>query len=81
MRSFTVLCCVAVLAGCTKAEDRSVGAGTTIDTMAAPAGEMADASISLGDLAGTWKIRSTDSGGANRWRPSCAPRPTRRGGR
>lgn len=65
MRSFTVLCCVAVLAGCTKAEDRSVGAGTTSDTMAAPAGETADASISLRDLAGTWKISSMDEGGGN----------------
>jgi hypothetical protein len=65
MRSFTILCCVAVLAGCTKAEDRSVGAGAITDTMAAPAGETAGASISLSDLAGTWKIRSTDAGGAN----------------
>jgi hypothetical protein len=64
MRSFAVVCCVAVLAGCTKAEDRSVGAGTTTDTMAAPAGETADAApISLGDLAGTWKLRSTDEAG------------------
>lgn len=65
MRSVTVLCCIAVIAGCSKAEDRSVGAGTASDTMAAPAGETADASISLSDLAGTWKIRSTDVGGAN----------------
>jgi hypothetical protein len=66
MRFFAVLCCAAVLAGCTKAEDRSVGAGTTSDTMAAPAGETAEAAaISLSDLAGTWKVRSTDERGGN----------------
>jgi hypothetical protein len=64
MRPLAVLACAAVLAGCTKAEDRSVGAGTTTDTM--KAGESAAAAtISLSDVAGTWKVRSTDAGGAN----------------
>lgn len=66
MRPFAVLGCVAVLAGCTKAEDRSVGAGTTTDTMAAPPGATADAAtISLSDFAGTWKVHSTDEAGGN----------------
>jgi hypothetical protein len=64
MRPFALLACAAVLAGCTKPEDRSVGAGTTTDTMAAPAGEgAAAATISLGDVAGTWTVRSTDERG------------------
>ena len=62
MRSFALLACAAVLVGCTKPEDRAVGAGAT-DTMAAPAGETATAPISLSDLAGTWTMRSTDERG------------------
>lgn len=66
MRPRTFLACAAVLAGCTKAEDRSVGARTPVDTMPTPAGETATAAtISLSDVAGTWKVRSTDAGGAN----------------
>jgi hypothetical protein len=66
MRLLAVLGWAAVLAGCTKAEDRSVGAGTTTDTMEAPAGAPADAAnISLSDFAGTWKVRSTDEAGGN----------------
>ena len=66
MRPFAVLACAAVLAGCTKPEDRSVGAGATTDTMAAPAGAMEEATtVSLSDFAGTWKVRSTDEGGGN----------------
>jgi len=65
MRPLALLGCAAVLAGCSKAEDRSVGAAAT-DTMAAPAGATADAApISLSDLAGTWKVRSTDQAGGN----------------
>jgi hypothetical protein len=64
MRLLAVLACAAVLAGCTKAEDRSVGAGTPSDTMAAAAEATADAgTISLSDLAGTWKVRTTDERG------------------
>ena len=65
MRPFALLGCAALLAGCTKAEDRSVGAGTTTDTMEAPAGAMEEATVSLSDFAGTWKVRSTDVGGGN----------------
>lgn len=63
MRSLTLLTCAIVLAGCTKAEDRSVGAATTGDT-AAPAATTAEATpISLSELAGTWKVRTTDAQG------------------
>jgi hypothetical protein len=66
MRSFALLGCVALLAGCTKAEDRSVGAANTGDTAAtASAGTTAAGSVSLSDFAGSWKLHSTDEGGAN----------------
>jgi hypothetical protein len=62
MRPITFLSCAAVLAGCTKAEDRAVGDASTRDTVAeAPA----PASISLTDVAGKWKIRTTDQDGSN----------------
>jgi hypothetical protein len=66
MRLLALLGCATLLVGCTKAEDRSVGAaGSTTDTMA-PAGATAEAAaVSLSDFAGTWKIHSTDEGGAN----------------
>jgi hypothetical protein len=65
MRSFALLGCLALLAGCTKAEDRSVGAANTGDTAAAASATTAEAgSISLSDLAGTWKIRSTNPDGS-----------------
>jgi hypothetical protein len=62
MRPFVLFCCVTVLAGCTKSDDRSVGAGTTSDTADAAADV---ATVSLSDFAGTWKVLSTDWGGAN----------------
>lgn len=63
MQRLTLFACAIVLAGCTKAEDRSTGAATTGDT-AAPAATTAEASaISLSDVAGTWKVRSTDERG------------------
>jgi hypothetical protein len=64
MRPFAILCCAAVLA-CTKAEDRSVGAGTTSDTTSGTDVAAGAATVSLSDVAGTWKVRSTDEGGAN----------------
>jgi hypothetical protein len=66
MRAFILLGCTAILAGCTKAEDRSVGAATTTDTAAAPAAATGEAAtVSLRDIEGTWKIRSTDERGGN----------------
>ena len=66
MRSLAILGCLTVLVGCRKAEDRSVGATNAADTMAAPAGTTEEAaSISLRDIEGTWKVRSTDERGGN----------------
>src|SRR5215210_3498618 len=66
MRPFVLLGCAAVLAGCTKAEDRSVGAASTSDTMATPPAATAETgTISLNDLAGTWKVRSSNQDGSN----------------
>ena len=64
MRTFAVLCCAAVLAGCTKSQDRAVEEGTARDTAAleTPA---ASATISLADVAGKWKLRTTDEDGGN----------------
>ena len=63
MRSLTLLTCAIVLAGCTKAEDRSVGAATTGDTAAAAATTAEATPIVLKELAGTWKVRTTDAQG------------------
>jgi hypothetical protein len=66
MRALAVLGCAAILAGCGRPEDRSVGAGAAGDTMAVETDAAADAgTISLSNLAGTWKVRSTDVGGGN----------------
>jgi hypothetical protein len=65
MRFVALLGFAALLAGCTKAEDRSVGAAGSTDSMAAPAARTAEAgTISLSDLAGTWKIRSSNPDGS-----------------
>lgn len=64
MRPLTFFCCAAVLAGCAKSGDRAEG--TARDTVAeAPATPAASATISLADVAGKWKIRSTDEAGGN----------------
>jgi hypothetical protein len=66
MRLFALIGCAAILAGCNKADDRSVGAASSSDTGAtASAGTAEAGTISLNDFAGTWKIHSTDQGGAN----------------
>lgn len=59
MRRFALLCCAAVLVGCAKSEDQPAR-----DTAAAaPATPEIPASISLADVAGKWKVRSTDEAG------------------
>ncbi len=65
MRPIAFLSCAAVLAGCTKAEDRAVGDASTRDTVAPAAEAPASAAISLTDVAGKWKIHSTDEAGGN----------------
>jgi hypothetical protein len=65
MRLLAVLTC-AVIASCSRPEDRSVGAGTTTDTMeAAASGTAETGALSLNQIAGTWKVHSTDVGGGN----------------
>jgi hypothetical protein len=63
MRFLVVLGCVVILGGCSRPEDRSVGAGTTTDTMAAAEEAEPGATLSLNELAGTWKVRTTDERG------------------
>jgi hypothetical protein len=66
MRPFALLGSVALLAGCTKAEDRSVGAASGADSAAiASSGSSEAATVSLSDFAGTWKVHSTDENGRN----------------
>ena len=66
MRRFAVFCCAAILAGCTKSEDRAADDRTAMDTAAgAPETPAASATISLADVAGKWKVRSTDEAGGN----------------
>lgn len=60
MRSFAFLWCAAVVVGCDKPEQRT--AGDTEESAAAPA---AAAPLSLADVAGKWRVRSTDEGGGN----------------
>ena len=62
MRSIVVLACATVLAGCSKADDRTVGEATLRDSMET---EAPAATISLSDVAGKWKIHSTDADGGN----------------
>ena len=65
MRFVALLGCAALLAGCSKTEDRSVGAAGSTDSMAAPAAGTAEAgTLSLSDLAGTWKVRNTNPDGS-----------------
>lgn len=62
MRRFVILC-AAVLAGCDKSEKRAAEDQAAMDT--APAAPAASATISLADVAGKWKMRSTDEAGGN----------------
>ena len=69
MPRFAFLCCAAVLAGRTKSEDRAAADQTAMDTAAtAPETPAASATISLADVAGKCKVRSTDEAGGLRSR-------------
>jgi hypothetical protein len=66
MRRFAFFCCTAVLAGCTKSEDRAADDQTAKDTVAAaPETPAASTTISLADVAGKWKVRTMDEDGGN----------------
>jgi len=67
MRRLALFCCAALLAACNRSEDRAADDRTAMDTGAAAAPETppASATISLADVAGKWKVRTTDEAGGN----------------
>lgn len=56
MRFLTLLCCAAVVAGCSKSEEAPAQDTTAVVTPPAPM------PISLSEVAGTWTLRSTAEG-------------------
>lgn len=60
MRFLTLFSCLAVLTGCARSEQ-----GTPRETEESAAIQPATASISLADVAGKWKVRTTDEAGGN----------------
>jgi hypothetical protein len=61
MRHLAVFCCTAILVGCGKSEVQPPRDTTAM----APAAPERPAAISLADLAGKWKLRTTDEAGGN----------------
>jgi hypothetical protein len=65
MRRLALLCCMAVLTGCTRSQDRAVEEGAVTDTVAEAAATPAgSATISLADVSGKWKIRTMNEDGS-----------------
>jgi hypothetical protein len=60
MRGFALFCCAAVIFGCGKSEEQPAR-----DTTAAAPATPEPVSISLADVAGTWRVRTTDEAGGN----------------
>ena len=66
MRRFALFSCAALLAACAKSEKRTADDQTAMDTAAAvPATPAAAPAVKLADVAGKWKIRTTDEAGGN----------------
>lgn len=63
MRGFALFCCAALLAGCGKSENQTADDRTAMDTAAVAPATPAAPAISLADVAGKWKIRTTDEAG------------------
>jgi hypothetical protein len=61
MRHPAVFCCAAILVGCGRSEVQPPRDTTAM----APAAPERPAAISLADLAGKWKLRTTDEAGGN----------------
>ena len=61
MRRFAFFCCGAILLGCGKSEVPPARDTTAM----APAAPESRAAISLADIAGKWRMRSTDEAGGN----------------
>lgn len=65
-RGFAFFCFAVILAGCENADVQPAGDTTAGDTTAlAPATPESRAAISLADVAGTWRLRTTDEAGGN----------------
>ena len=66
MRRFALFCCAVILVGCENTDvqpARDTTSGDTTDVVSAtPEGP---AAISLADIAGTWRLRTTDEAGGN----------------
>jgi hypothetical protein len=60
MRRFAFFWCAAILAGCAKSKDRPAEEATARTAVEAAAVPATSATISLGDVAGKWKMRATD---------------------
>jgi hypothetical protein len=70
MRCFPLICAAAILAGCGKPASRAPDEHAAMDTsaQAGPAAQAApapEATISLADIAGKWKMRTTDESGGH----------------
>jgi hypothetical protein len=64
MQRVALLCTVVVLTGCGKSAERAAEDQAQVDTASpAQAAPAATAAISLSDLAGKWKVRTTDESG------------------
>lgn len=61
MRRFAFSCCAAILVGCGKSEVQPARDTTAL----APAAPESRAGISLADIAGKWRLRTTDEAGGN----------------
>ncbi len=61
MRHLPIFCCAAILVGCGKSEVQPPRDTTAM----APAAPERPAAMSLSDLAGKWKLRTTDEAGGN----------------
>jgi hypothetical protein len=64
MQRLAFFCCAAVLTSCGRPAERAAEEQGAMDT-AAPAAAATSATISLADVAGKWKLRSTDEAGGN----------------
>ena len=70
MRCFPLICATAILAGCGKPASRAADEQAAMDTSAqvgsaAQAAPAPAATISLADIAGKWKMRTTDESGGH----------------
>ena len=61
MRRFAFFCCAAILVGCGKSEVQPPRDTTAV----APATPESRVGISLADIAGKWRLRTTDEAGGN----------------